>query len=114
MFIMQGSVIDQDINTLISFDRAFNHFFTMRFAPQVAGDEQATAIVYRLNYIPGFPRIDMFIQVGDGDIGAFFSEKYSHGPPNTAVPTSDQYYFIIKFSGTFMTGPVENGAGFHS
>ena len=55
----------------------------------------------------------MFVEIGDRDIGAFFSEQHRDRAANARIAARHERDFAREFSGGFVFGPLENRRGRH-
>lgn len=91
MFVghLERRVVDQHINPAEPFDRLVHQGLAVCFLRQVTGQQQAlTAGLF--DPTCGFLGVFMFVEVSNGNIGAFTGEGDRHGATDATVGTGDQ------------------------
>jgi len=103
LFGLGACVIDEDVEPAELFYGVVDDLLAEAFLADIALDEEAAAAVFLGDLLLYGLGVFAFVEVGDGYVGAFFSEEYGHGAADAAVAAGDDGYLVLE--------PV-GGAGF--
>ncbi len=103
VMVLERGVVDQHVEPAEGLRRLRHGLVAESRFAHVAGDQQAAA-AFGLDRAPGFARVVVFVQIDDGDVGAFAREQHAHRAADAGIAAGDDGGHAGQFAAALVVG----------